>query len=52
MTLHTDLGDAPDGTAEGGVVTGDDRAVHQTVGELGCLREVMLLIRGGFIHDT
>lgn len=49
LGLHTDLGDAPDGATEGGVVAADDGAAHQRVSELGGLLEVVLLIGGGFV---
>lgn len=52
MIQQTDLGDAPNGAAESGIVAGDDRAVDQIVCELGCLGEVMFLVRGGFVHKT
>ena len=46
------LRDPSDGAAERGVVPCYHRAADQRVGELSCLREVMLLVVRGLVAAT
>lgn len=46
---RTDLWHAPDGAAEGGVVSRYNRAVHERPRELGSLRQVGVLVGGRFV---
>lgn len=46
------LGATPDSTAEGGIVAGNDGAVHQRVGEAWGLGEVQGLVVGWLICDA
>lgn len=46
------LGATPDSTAEGSIVAGNDRTVHQGAGEAWGLREVQGLVVGWLIRDA